>query len=167
MTIERFILIAGASLSLASILHIPKGQLRKAMLTFVTFQATTWFISILLVQINVVTFPVREFSIATNVVFIPQFFIYPTFFTWFIFLFSEKNSILFKILHWIISVSFPVWFAYFIAVYTDLSEFTKGTWLKNLGYLYFEFTLQYLICFIFIKWFYRLNKAKEKQINVL
>ncbi|MDF2591670.1 MAG: hypothetical protein K0S75_1136 [Clostridia bacterium] len=166
MTIERFMLIAGASLSLTSILYIPKAQLRKALLTFLSFQATTWFVSILLVQFNAISFPVREFTKATNVVFIPQFFIYPTCFTWFIFLFSQKNSIIYKILHWIISVSLPVWLAYFIAVYTDLSEFTKGSWLKNLGYLYFELTLQYLICFIYIKWFYRFNKAGEKQINV-
>jgi len=99
VTLERFILIAAASLSIASILYTPKGQLRKAILSFLAFQATSWFISILLVQINAIEFPVREFSKATNVVFTPQFFIYPAFFTWFIFLFPWKRTIIHKTLH--------------------------------------------------------------------
>lgn len=166
MSIERFILIAGTLVAIASSLYIPRKQLRKAILTFLAFQATTWCVSILLVQLNVIEFPVREFSIATKVVFIPQFFVYPAFFTWFVFMYTQKSSRIYKALHCFISISIPVWFAFFIAVYTNLSEFTKGTWLNNLGYLYLEFALQYLVCFLYIKWFYKLNMVKEDEVNV-
>lgn len=162
MPIERFVLISAVLFTIASSIYVPKGQLRKAILAFLAFQATTWFVSILLVQINAIRFPTREFSVATHVTLIPQFFIYPAFFTWFVFLYMHKNSAIYKVMHWTLSVSLPVWFAFFIAVYTDLSEFTKGTWLKNIGYLYFEFTLQYLLCFLYVKWFYSPNTVREK-----
>lgn len=162
MTIERFILFAAAVISAASVLYIPKGQIRKALLTFLTFQATTWFVSIALVQIGLLTFPVREFSKATGAVFIPQFFIYPVFFTWFYFRLSYKSSRLYKALHWLISVSMPVFFAYFIAVYTDLSQFTKGSLRTNLVYLYGEFSLQYFVCFLYVNWFY---SQKKERVN--
>lgn len=160
MTIERFILLAAAIISAASVLYIPKGHIRKTLLTFLTFQATTWFVSIALVQIGLIEFPVREFSKATGVVFIPQFFTYPIFFTWFYFRLSYKSSRLYRALHWLISVSMPVFFAYFIAVYSDLSQFTKGSLLTNLIYLYVEFALQYFVCFLYINWFYSEKKGK-------
>lgn len=160
MNIERFILFSGIIIFIAAFLYIPKGQLRQALLAFVLFQATTWFISLVLVQMNILQFPVREFPKATGSVFIPQFFIYPAFFTWFYLCLPYKSSKHYRILHWLISISIPVHFAYFIAVYTDLSQFTKGSLLRNLAYLYGEFGFQYFVCFRYLKWFYSEEKGK-------
>jgi hypothetical protein len=160
MTIERFILSAAVVLSAASVLYIPKGEIRKALLAFLVFHTTTWIVSIALVQVDLIQFPLREFSKATGVVFIPQFFIYPVFFTWFYFGLSYKPSRLYKALHWLISVSLPVFFAYFIAVYTGLSQLTKGSLVANVIYFYTEFGLQYLICFLYMRWFYSEKKGR-------
>ncbi len=160
MSIERFILFSGIIIFIGALLYIPKGQLRKAFLAFILFQATTWSISLVLVQMDILQFPLREFPKATGSVFIPQFFIYPAFFTWFYLFLPYKPSKLYRTLHWLISISMPVYFAYFIAVYTDLSQFTKGSLIRNLVYLYAEFGFQYVVCFRYLQWFYSVEKGK-------
>ena len=155
MTIERFILIAMVILSIATIFYIPKGQSRKAFLSLLAFQTTTWFVSIVLVQTGALIFPVREFTKATGVVFTTEFFFYPVIFVWFIFLFPHKNGLIYKILHWLIFISISSWSAYFLGKYTNLSEFLKGSSYSNVFNTYWLFALQYLLCFLYIKWFFK------------
>ncbi|MDF2893114.1 MAG: hypothetical protein K0R80_3481 [Clostridia bacterium] len=157
MSIERFILIAMVIISISTILYIPKDQSRKALLSFLVFQATTWFASIVLVQTGSVIFPVREFTKATKVVFTTEFFFYPIIFVWFIFLSPHKISVIYKILHWILFISISSWVAYFLGKYTNLSEFIKGSSYLNIFNTYWLFSLQYLLCFLYIKWFFKKN----------
>ena len=155
MPIERFILIAMVIIYISTILYIPKDQFRKAFLSMLSFQATTWFVSIVLVQTGALIFPVREFTRATSVVFTTEFFFYPTIFVWFICLFPHKIGLIYKILHWLIFISISSWSAYFLGKYTDLSEFVKGSSYWNIFNTYWLFALQYLLCFLYIKWFFK------------
>lgn len=166
MTLERFILITIAILSLVSILYVPQNHFRKALLSMLAFQATTWFVSITLVNGGLVEFPVREFVRATAVLFTPQFLFYPAIFTWFIFLYPNNRNFVYKLLHWTIFISLSSWFAFFIGVYTDLSEFLKGTRLLQIFNTYWRFALQYLVSYLYIKWFFKKPIIQEDK-NVL
>ncbi|WP_369699115.1 CBO0543 family protein [Paenibacillus silviterrae] len=101
---ERFIFIAITLVSLSTLMYIREKEIRKALLSFVTFQATTWLTSILMVQYGKIEYPVREFQTATAVNFVPQFIFYPTLFTWFILLFPTNRSLVIKIMHYILFV---------------------------------------------------------------
>jgi hypothetical protein len=159
MTIERFIFIAIAVISISSFLYIPKEKVRVALLSFVTFQATSWFVSNMLVQFDMISYPVREFTKATNVNFIPQFILYPALFTWFILLFPEKRSILMKAIHYIIFVSLMVWFIYFTSQYTNIHEFPNSTNNFNFAQGYLRNLSQFAICHIYIIWFFKNEKS--------
>lgn len=161
MSIERFILIAMIIISISTILYIPKDQFRKALLSLLVFQATTWFVSIVLVQTGSTVYPVREFMKATSVVFTPEFFFYPINFVWFIFLFPHKLSSAYKILHWIIFISISSWSVYFLGKYTNFTEPVKNSPILNMFNTYWLFALQYLFCFLYIKWFFKKYHKEE------
>ncbi|MDF2840296.1 MAG: hypothetical protein K0Q99_1068 [Clostridia bacterium] len=155
MSMERFLLIAMVIIPVFSFLYIPKNQFKKALMSFLAFQATTWFVSIMLVETETVVFPVREFVKATRIVFITEFFFYPIIFVWFIFLAPKMISLKYKILHWCLFISLTSWLAYFLGKYTDLSEFVRGNVYFGMFNTYWLFTLQYLICYYYVKWLYK------------
>ena len=160
MSIERFILIAITVLSISSMLYIPKKKVNVAFLSFLAFQATSWLASILLVQRGKAVYPVREFTKATNINFIPQFLFYPTIFMWHILLFPKDKCILFKVVHSIIFVSVMVWFVFFVAKYTDILIFPNSSDFSSVLNGYIRIIFQFSVCHFYINWFYKKYKKE-------
>jgi hypothetical protein len=155
MTIERFIYIGIAIISISSIIYIPKNQIHRALVSFLAFQATTWFTSIILVQRGKLKFPVRELVKATNVNFTPQFLFYPTVFMWFILLFPKSRSLIIKSAHYIFFVSIMVWFIYFTAKYTNIGSFSNPNDYLVIIDTYKRNFFQYIICHLYVIWFFK------------
>lgn len=153
ITIERFILLAVSLGAIISVFYIPKCKRREAVVAFAAFQTTTWTVINILVQIGAVAFPVREFQIATRVGVSQNFFVFPIIFTMFIVLYPEKMHFVWRVLHYGVFISVIVWFVYFISVYTDLEEFGKGSRLSQIIRLYRDFSLQFILCHKYVKWF--------------
>lgn len=154
MTIERFTLISMVIFSIVSVFYIPKEKIRIALVAFVTFQATTWFLFILLVEIGYVASPVREFVKATRTAFIPAYFFNPMIFTLYIILFPKKSNFLLKLSHYLIFVSIIVGIAYFTVIYTDIYEILKGSILSQLINAYLRNIVQFALCHLYIKWLF-------------
>lgn len=134
-------------------MYIPKDKYRLALISFLIFQAYTWAATIILVQIGSIKYPVRQFPHATQGSFILNFLIYPTVFTWFILIFPHNTLLIRKILHYIAFISAIVWFIYFIATYTDLQEFKKGTFTSQILRLYINFSIDFILGHLYIRWF--------------
>jgi hypothetical protein len=160
MTIERFIYIAISVISTSSMIYITKEKVRRALLSFVTFQSTTWFVSLILVQRGKIAYPVREFIRATKVNFVPQFVFYPTIFMWFILLFPKDRGVLIKIIHYILFASAMLWFIYFTSKYTKINSFINSTDYSIVARGYLRNFLQFAICHLYITWFF---KKEESQ----
>ncbi|KUO74450.1 MAG: hypothetical protein APF81_14565 [Desulfosporosinus sp. BRH_c37] len=153
MTLERFILISVSAISIASIFYIPKEKYRLALLSFLMFQAFTWPAIILLVQLGKIEFPVREFPRATQVGFTTNYLFYPMIFAWFVLMFPRKASLVKKILHYFIFVSFSVWFINFTAIYTALENPLVGTLFSQTARSYISFFIYFYISHVFVLWF--------------
>lgn len=155
MTIEIFTLASAGFLSLASIFYIPKKQLRKALLAFLIFQASTWLISLLLVHSKEIVMNFREFPKATRVDFIPHFLLYPIIFTWFILLYPKDKSIWIKMIHYAIFISLPMLFIFFTSTFTNLRRPVSGTFYDNIVPNYLIFFCQFRLCQLYIDWFFK------------
>lgn len=153
MTIEHFIITAVAAISIASAFYIPKDKYRLAFISFLTAQAVTWASSLVLIQIGLFEYPVREFPRATQGSFISLFLFAPIIYTWFIIAFPNNASIIIRIPHYFIFISIIVWYVYFISVYTDLANFLKLTTFWHILFMYFRFLIYFIICRIYILWF--------------
>jgi hypothetical protein len=155
MTIERFTLISMAIFSITSVFYIPKEKIRLALVAYVAFQTTTWFIFIFLTEINYVASPVREFVKATRAAFIPAFLFNPMIFTLYIILFPKRDNLLLKLSHYLIFVSIIVGVAYFTAIYTDIYKILKGSILSQLINAYLRNIIQFALCHLYIKWLFK------------
>lgn len=155
MTIEGFILTAMTVIPFCSIIYIPREKARKAFLSFLAFQTTTWGVSIALVEMGKITYPFRLFAKATNVNFIPQYLFYPAIFMWFILIFPEKRSILIKVIHYFLFVSIMLWTIYFTSKYTSISHFTSSNDYLIIRSSYIRNFLQFFICHLYITWFFK------------
>lgn len=153
MTLERFILAAIATISIASVFCMPKNKYRLALVSLFAFQTVTWPVILLLVQTGSVEYPVREFSRATQVGFISNYIFFPMVYVWFILLFPSKAFWAKKLLHYFVFISIIVWFIYLTAVYTDLQNFKKGTPYSQIIRLYINFSLDFMICHTYVSWF--------------
>lgn len=162
MIIEKFIYLAIALMSAVSTLYIKKEDIRKALISFLTFQASTWSTSITLVQTGIITYPVREFTKATNVNFIPQFMFFPCIFMWFVLLFPKDRSFLMKVIHYVIFVSIMVWFICFAHKYTLINRYLNTCDFKVVRNGYIRNFLQYGLCHLLVTWF--LKKENKHRV---
>jgi len=153
LTIERFILISVFAISITSIFYIPKEKYRLALVSFLMFQSFTWPAIIILVELGKIEFPVREFTRATQGGFTTNYLFYPMIFVWFILMFPVRASLLKKILHYFIFISFIVWFTNFTAVYTKLEHALTGTLFSQTLRSYISFLFYFSISHVFILWF--------------
>ncbi|MCX7749769.1 MAG: hypothetical protein N2645_23200 [Clostridia bacterium] len=158
MTIERFILIAVSVISVASFFYIPKDKIRLALISFTVINATSWSAVLYLTQKGALEYPVREFVIATRANFIPQFLFFPTVAAWFILLYPKDSGFIRKVIHYFIFVSIPIWFIYFIATYTDLENFLKGSGKSQVFRMYKSFLFQFALTHLYVKWFTKKRK---------
>lgn len=153
MSIEHFILIAISLFSCLSIFYIPETKYRLALIAFLAFEATTWASMNILVEIGMITFPVRGLFIkASQAGFVQNFIFFPMAYVWFILLYQRIKTLPGKILHYFIFVSLIVWFIYFISIYTGLETFTEGTTCTQILRLYISFTIQFTLCHLYINW---------------
>jgi hypothetical protein len=162
MSIESFILIAATLLTLSSMLYIPKNKRRTALLSYSAFSATTWLVTILLAYNNKVTYPVRIFTRSTKITFIPEFLLYPMAFTWFILLYPNDKVLIRKVLHFIIFISIPVMYIYFISVYTNLENYIGTTAIKFVLSTYVNFFIQFRLCQLYVGWFFSKKHLLER-----
>ncbi|MDF2935296.1 MAG: hypothetical protein K0Q90_669 [Paenibacillaceae bacterium] len=78
MTLERGVLVAAWLVSFAVILlAVPRNRLKEAFILFMSAQVITWPAGLLLVELDFMTHPVREFPIATRSNFTFNYFFYP------------------------------------------------------------------------------------------
>jgi len=161
LLMEQFIIIAVSLASLASIFYIPKTKYRLALISFLAFEATTWASINILVQTGAISFPVRIiFPHASQVGFVQNFIFFPMIYVWFTLLYPQKRTVAGKILHYIFFISGVVWLIYFFSVYTGLEDFLKGTAHSQIIRLYLSFSVQFILCRLYINWL-------EKRTNIL
>jgi hypothetical protein len=153
LTIEHFVLIAIAAISIASIFYIPKSKYRLALISYLVFQAITWSGSLILIQMGWIEYPVREFPRATQGGFIQLYIFIPMVYAWFILIFPYNASLVKKMLHYFIFASIIVWLIYFMSYYTNLEKSYKGTVLFQVIGFYIRFIIYFKICHIYILWF--------------
>jgi hypothetical protein len=153
MSLEYFLIIVPNIFSAFSLFYVPKASFRKALLSFLTFQAATWFVSLILVQLNILAFPVRLFKKATRSNFLNEFLLYPIIFMWFVLLYPKNKSSVIKIMHHIIFISILTWYMYFLNTYTSLSKPITILIHPLALDIYARVTIVYEVCYFYIKLF--------------
>lgn len=153
MTLDNFVRLSITAISVVSIFYIPKNKYRLAVVSFLIAQAVAWASSLVVVQLGLISYPVRLFPKATRGSFVHLFVFLPTLYTWFILLFPKNAAWLKRVMHYFVFVSISAWYIYFMIVYTNLQRFTKGSLTFQFAFMYIRYLVFFFIMRLYITWF--------------
>lgn len=92
MSKDLLILAFSWIVSIIILLNVSKGRVRLTQITFIFSQSLAWLFEYILVFIDLVRFPYREFKIATKMSFSLYYLVFPTVVALFIHLYPKQSS---------------------------------------------------------------------------
>ncbi len=151
MTLERLVLVIIWVISiLAIILFIPKHKRREAIMSFFACQSIIWVNSMLHVKYGLLSFPVREFPKATEVLFTTEYMMYPLMGA-FYYIYEPKSGKLLRLFYLAGCISCLTVIDTIISTYTNLIKYTKYSWF----WTWIDFFLIFLLANVYCKWFFK------------
>ncbi|WP_301171892.1 CBO0543 family protein [Brevibacillus nitrificans] len=152
MTLERIILIgAWISAIFLVIFMTPRNKIREAYVIFSFKQILTWLIGFLVVEYQLLEYPVREFPYAARNSFSFEYFIYPAICVVFNLKFPENKGIIKKTLWYLFFPSWMTVLEILLEKYTDLIRYIAWHWYWSWVTLLATFFLSRLFYLWFIK----------------
>jgi hypothetical protein len=157
MSRDVLIIIIGWSITIILLfLFVPKDKLRHANVIFFFKQLLTWILGLLVVQLNLIEYPVRSFPNATKTSFDFEYFIYPSFCVLFNLHYPEEKSKLKQFMYYVYYCSGLTIVETFIERYTNILEYLYWTW----HITWISFFITFFISRQYYLWFFKL---KEKN----
>jgi len=159
MSIERIVLIAVYVITIIGLLLLtPRNRIREASIIFLFKQVQTWLFGLLVVEYGLITYPVREFPVASDTSFSFEYFIYPAVCIVFVLHYPTHKSWLHRI-GWYLF--FPTWMTILevlIERYTRLIHYTGWAWYWS----WITFVITFLFSRLFYLWFMKKGVPQRK-----
>ncbi|WP_284637767.1 CBO0543 family protein [Paenibacillus silviterrae] len=137
--------------ALLVVIFTPRGKIRKALVIFLFTHAVTWLFGLIVAELKLIEYPIREFAYATKSSFAFEYFIYPATCVIFILRFPHTKGWMNKVGWYLI---WPTWMSIvevLIERYTELIRYLDWTGLWSWITLLVTFSMSHL----FYLWFYR------------
>lgn len=134
----------------AIVLLIPKNRLRQTLFALLVYQALLWVSILFHVKFGLLSFPVREFPKATDVLFTTAYFFYPLMYGLYI-IFEPKVSFIVRLCYMSLWISGLTAIDYFIEKYSDLIVYENYTWYWS----WLNFFILFLLSSLIYKWFFK------------
>jgi hypothetical protein len=129
MSIEVTILYIVWSFTTFLLLLIPSHHYRNASISFLFQQFSAWFLGILVVQWNLIEYPVRELAAVNKTSFTFEFFAYPVVGIFFNYFYPPNPSLKKKFIYYSLfstAITIP---EYLLEKYTDLIHYVQWHWI--------------------------------------
>jgi hypothetical protein len=155
MSREVLLIILGWVITITLlIIFVPKNKIRHASLIFFFKQNLTWILGLLVVQLNLIEYPVRSLSNATKSSFDFEYFIYPSFCVLFNLHYPYKKGFLSQFLYYVYFCSGLTIIEVYVEKYTDIIEYINWAWYVT----WISFFITFYISRRFYVWFFKLNQ---------
>ncbi|QOY38400.1 CBO0543 family protein [Anaerobacillus isosaccharinicus] len=158
MSIEVTILYVVWSATIISLFFIPYHHYRKASISFLFQQFSAWFLGILVVQWNLIEYPVRELASVNQTSFTFEFFVYPVIGIFFNYFYPTNSSLFRRILYYCFictAITIP---EVIIEKNTDLIHYVSWHWTVTWMSVYATLFLLRG----FFSWFFKNDLQKNK-----
>jgi hypothetical protein len=157
MNVEKTILYSIWSLTIISLIFIPKNRQREASISFLFQQSITWFFGLLVVEWHLIEYPVRELASVNKTSFTFEFFVYPVISAFFAIYYPDYRSLWIRFFYIsFFSTSITIVEAIF-ENYTDLVKYVHWEWYYTWPSV---FTTLCLLRF-FYKWFFKYDHRES------
>ncbi len=151
--LERFILIVTwIILTVLLLLFVPKEKIREANVIFFFKQLLTWILGLVIVEKNLIKYPVRFFKNACKTSFTFEYFAYPSICVFFNLFYPFGESILKQITHYIVYTSGITFFEVILEKHTQLIKYIKWKWY----FTWISICITFLLSNLYYRWFFHL-----------
>jgi hypothetical protein len=140
------------------VLFIPKNSRRRFIFAYLSCQSITWLNYLILLQLNFLSFPIREFPIATDILFTTASFFYPLIFAFYKH-YELKVENLSRLLYLFIWISGITFFDKMIELYTNLLSYLNYTWYWS----WLDFFCLFALSHVIYQWFFIDNDLFQKD----
>ena len=148
---EKLISIsAWVTLSILLIWLVPQDKIREAMVIFFFKQVLTWLFGTIVVDKNLIEFPVRLFPRASNTSFTFDYFAYPAICVFFNLYYPFGESMASQLLHYVLYSSGITLFEVILERHTNLIKYIRWKWY----WTWITLTLTFMMSNYFYRWFF-------------
>jgi hypothetical protein len=124
MKLEGMMLVSAPTISILSLIFVPKNKIFKAQFIFIFLNLPAWILGLTAVQLGLLKYPYRELSTANRTSFIFEYLVLPIIAIHFNARYPERSSIFVKIMYYVgITLCFTV-IEYFVERYTLILTYT-------------------------------------------
>ncbi|WP_096155622.1 MULTISPECIES: CBO0543 family protein [Bacillus] len=153
MNIEFMLLYVLYAITFISLGFIPKNKWREASIAFSFQQFVTWFLGLLVVQLNLIEYPVRELANVNGTSFLFEFIMFPIISSFFCIYYPQKKTIWKKFVYISSFCTILTLLEILFEKYTNLINYLHWdwyvTWITVFGSL--------ILIWKFYKWFFQLK----------
>jgi hypothetical protein len=150
MTVERIVLATAWLVTIAAIiLFMPREKLRMAWVAYLFFQAEQWLLTLGLVYLHAVEYPVREFPKATTTNFTLEYFVYPVIAAFYCCYYPDTRKQVVRFMYGLLFSGLLTSISCLLAKYTELIKYKNLDW----NWLWLIFMTEMLICNAYTRWF--------------
>lgn len=152
MKLEHLMLYVIFSCTFISLAFIPRDKRKDASIIFLFQQFVTWFLGLLVVELHLLEYPVRELAEVNRTSFLYEFLVYPITSIFFCLYYPQLRSKLIKIIYIVTFTTCLTIPEVLFEKYTDLISYMNWAWYISWISIYVTLYLSW----VFYRWFFRL-----------
>jgi hypothetical protein len=147
------IIIGWIIVTVMLLIYVNKNKIRHAILIFLAKQCMTWLFGILVVEFNLIEYPVRSFANGTRTSFDFEFYMYPAFCAIFNLHYPKEKGFIGQFLHYFYYCTSLTIIEVIVERHTEIINYIHWTWYIT----WITFCLTFYISRKFYLWFFKLN----------
>lgn len=145
-----FIILMWVMGMLAYLFLTPKKHYRKLLFTLLVCQTLLWLNSLILVEFDLIDYPVREFPKATNLLITTAYFFYPLLCGFYI-AYEPKQTMMVRLFYLSIWISALVLYDLILVNYTNLIKYVHYAWYLT----WIDFFCIFAVTNVVYQWFFK------------
>ncbi|MDX5476364.1 MAG: hypothetical protein LPK00_12590 [Bacillaceae bacterium] len=153
MSIEFMLLYILYAITFISLAFIPKNKWREASIAFSFQQCITWFFGLIVVQFNLIAYPVRELANVNGTSFLFEFIMFPIISSFFCVFYPLRKSRWMKFVYYSSFCTVLTILEVFFEKFTNLIHYIQWDWYVTWITVFGAF----LLIWKFYKWFFQIQ----------
>lgn len=154
MNVEKTILYSIWSITLISLVFLPKNRLREASISYLFQQSISWFLGLLVIEWHLIEYPVRELASVNKTSFTFEFFVYPVISAFFAIYYPGHRSLWIRFFYLSFFSTIVTVSEVLFENYTDLIKYVRWEWY----YSWISVFLTLGLLRLFYSWFFKYDQ---------
>lgn len=164
MSTEYIILVLVWIISIGLLLYVvPRGKRREAQISFLFMQTLAWFFGVIVVELELIVYPVRFFAYTLKNSFTFEFLAFPTISVLFNIFFPKRKPLNKRLLYISTFPTVLIMIEVLLEKYTDNIEYLNWNWF----YSWSSMLAALLVSYAYFNWFFKNHRRHTHEIGTV